>query len=85
MNKKGFWLRTFREDKGLTRAQLATRAGISPRTLEKYEQGVLDLKGASYSVIEALADALEISPVDLFPRPKRKTEVSKNSDTSTTG
>ena len=88
MNKKGLWLRTFREDKGLTRAQLAARAGISPRTLEKYEQGVLDLKDASYSVVEALADVLEISPVDFFPRPKKKTiktEVSKNSDTSTTG
>ena len=72
MNKKGMWLRAFREDKELSRAQLAERAGISPRTLEKYEQGVLDLKDASYSVVEALADALGISPVDFFPRPKKK-------------
>ena len=86
MNKKGFLLRTFREDRKLTRPELAERAGISPRTLEKYEQGVLDLKDASYSVVEALADVLEVSVTDLFPRKKKaKAEVSKNSDTSTTG
>ena len=83
MNKKGMWLRAFREDRGFTRAQLAERAGISPRTLEKYEQGVLDLKDASYSVVESLAEVLDVSPVDFFPRPKKKAskmEVPKKSE-----
>jgi DNA-binding XRE family transcriptional regulator len=58
----GLMLRRIRLDRGLTRQELAERAGVSPRTLARIERGRHDPK---LSTIRALLDALESKWADL--------------------
>lgn len=45
----------------LTQHELAARAGVSVRTLQYYEQGVLDINKASVATVYRLAVALGCS------------------------
>lgn len=65
--KDGFLLRAFREDKGLSRDQLAKKAGVPVRTLEKYEQGIVKIENASYKTVVLICRALDIQTTDLIP------------------
>lgn len=63
-------LRRAREGAGVTRRDLARRAGIHPVTLRCYERGI-GLSGAqvnpSFATFVALCQALEVRPRDLLP------------------
>jgi len=52
-----------RRELGLSRSQLARRAGIPARTLEAYEQGLKEIKKAGYLTVRELAHALGV-PVE---------------------
>lgn len=56
-------IRIIRESKGLTRDQLAKRMGISHSQVTKLERGERRL---TTDWLHSLADALEVSPVDLL-------------------
>lgn len=55
-----------RKEAGYTQHELAARSGISIRTLQYYEQGVLDINKASASTVYRLAVALGCQMEDLL-------------------
>lgn len=55
-----------RKEAGYTQAELAGRSGISIRTLQYYEQGVLDINKASAATVCRLAFALGCKMEDLL-------------------
>lgn len=55
-----------RKEKGITRDELAKRAGIPSRTLERYEQGRSDLADAKYKTVLAIAEALGKRPEEII-------------------
>lgn len=58
-----------RKDAGYTQHELAARSGVSIRTLQYYEQGVLDIEKASASTVYRLALALGCQMEDLLTFP----------------
>lgn len=50
-----------RRELGISRSQLAQRAGIPTRTLEAYEQGQKEIKKAGYLTVRELAHALGVT------------------------
>lgn len=72
----GDTVRTLREDRKLTQEQLAHRAGISRNQLQNIERSRNNTKGADgrpgpgnprMDTVWALAEALGVEAVDLFP------------------
>lgn len=59
-------LQVFREDKELTRKQLAEKAGCSPRTIEAWEQKKADLGSAAAVTVLKIANALNVKIEDLI-------------------
>lgn len=59
-------VKILREAKNLTQTELAERSGISLRTVQRIEAGS-PLKGFT---LNAIAEALECNPSDLFPKQK---------------
>lgn len=57
-----------RKDARYTQRELATRSGLSIRTLQYYEQGVLDINKASASTVYRLALALGCEMPELLDR-----------------
>lgn len=55
-----------RRAKGISREALAKAADISPRTIERYEQGRSDLGDASYKTVKAIAAALGVDPEEII-------------------
>lgn len=55
-----------RKDADYTQRELAARAGMSIRTLQYYEQGVLDINKASAAAVYRLALALGCKMEDLL-------------------
>lgn len=51
-------LKATREERGLSQAQLAERAGVSVRMIQHYEQGFKDLERAQVRTVYRLAKAL---------------------------
>ena len=64
-NGKTF-LQAFREDRDMTRKQLAHRAGCSPRTIEAWEQKKADLGNGSYYTVMKICKVLSIEPNDII-------------------
>ena len=63
-------LKWYREDKGLTQAELAERSGINVRMIQHYEQGTKDINKASVITVLQLAEALGVDVYDIInPRP----------------
>lgn len=62
MNK----LKMVRESRGLSQAQLAKKTGINIRTLQYYEQGVLDFNHCKIEKIFATALALDCDIEDIL-------------------
>lgn len=54
-----------RRNKRMSREELGKAAEISPRTIERYEQGRSDLQDASYRTVKAIAAALGVSPEEI--------------------
>ena len=52
-------LKQKRKAAGLTQHELAGRSGVSVRTLQYYEQGVLDINKAAAATVYRLACALD--------------------------
>ena len=59
-------LKELREQAGITQLQLAEKSGVPIRTIRAYEQGQRDMMEASYRIIKALADALDVKVEDFF-------------------
>ncbi len=55
-----------RKAAGMSQAQLAGRAGLSVRTLQHYEQGLLDFNKAAAATVWRLARALGCQVEDLL-------------------
>ena len=55
-------LKYYRQQKGLTHAQLADAAEVSLKTLQKYETGERSIQQARSSTVLRLAGVLDISP-----------------------
>lgn len=55
-----------RKAAGLSQSQLAGRAGLSVRTLQHYEQGMLDFNKAAAITVWRVATALGCEVVDLL-------------------
>lgn len=60
-------VRSIRLERGLTQAQLAEMAGINQATVSKVERGETNI---TMEVIEAIAAALRVEPVQLFDLPE---------------
>lgn len=58
--KKHSKLKALRESKDLSQSQLAKASGVNVRTIQDYEQGRRDISKASYSIINKLAEALNV-------------------------
>lgn len=52
-----------REDRGMSRRELASRIGVSPQTIGRLESGEMQLTG---KYLSAIAEALECAPGDLM-------------------
>ena len=66
-------LRKFREDKKLTRAAVARRAGVDAEEIEQIETGALD---PVLGRLLRIAEAIEVPLADLFSLPPAATEVT---------
>lgn len=55
-----------RKAKHISREDLAKAADISPRTIERYEQGRSALEDASYKTVKAIAAALGADPEEII-------------------
>jgi transcriptional regulator with XRE-family HTH domain len=62
------FLKDWREKRGLTQDQLAERLDTGKDQVSRWENRK---RGMSAEVLEALADALNIQPYDIFRDPKR--------------
>lgn len=70
-NGKTF-LQVFREDRDLTRKQLAERTGISVRTIESWEQTRTDLGSAAFDTVMKICKVLNVNPEDLIEEPEEE-------------
>ena len=59
-------LKDMREKKGLSQAQLASKAGVSKRAIQSYEQGTRDIHNAKYEVLVILAKVLDCKIDDIL-------------------
>lgn len=59
-------LQSCRQSKGLTQAQLSEAAGVSLKTLQKYESGERSIQRARTDTVLKLAQVLEVSPYMLM-------------------
>lgn len=59
-------LRELREARGLTQTELAARAGLRQGTISRIERRATD--SIEFTVLEQLADALEVDPALLISR-----------------
>ena len=76
--KLGAKIRSARKAKGLTQEELAAKVGVTKATINKYESGIVT--NFSRPRIKALADALDISPLEFigFESPQSITFTPKN-------
>ena len=65
-------LKEYRKRAGLTQPELAERVGISPRTLQDYEQGRKPLEKAAAITVLTMARILGCSVADLIDPENQK-------------
>lgn len=63
-------LKKYRKAAGLTQPELADKVGISPRTLQDYEQGRKPLEKAAAITVLTMARILGCSVADLIDQEK---------------
>lgn len=66
LDQKQFTLKQLRGLSGLSQKELASRVGVSDKTIQNYENGHAALSDAPYSRIKAIAKALDVSVDDIF-------------------
>ena len=59
----GEWIKTFREEKGLTQSQLGDLCGMADSAIRRYENGRANPK---IETLQKIADALEINVLKLI-------------------
>ena len=59
-------LKTVRESRGMSQAQLAMRSGVSKRVIQHYEQGFRDINNAKVITVVKLAQALDCGVRDIM-------------------
>ena len=59
-------LRRLREERGLSRSQLAEASGVSVRMIEQYELGIRSINGSAALTVYKLAQALGCTVEDLL-------------------
>lgn len=64
---KGNRLQQVRLAHDLSQSQLATAAGVNPRMLQHYEQGVKELSGAKLATLLKICLALHCNLEDILP------------------
>lgn len=70
-------LKNIRQSKNLSQSQLAAKADVSVRMIQKYEQGAKDLNAAKLETLLKLCTTLECTLCDLLSDPTLKELVSK--------
>lgn len=70
-------LRRVRRARGLTTRQLADKAGVSFRSLGKYENGELNIDGAKLKTLVKLALALDCKITDILTDEELVKDVKK--------
>ena len=63
-------LQKTRLQKGITQAKLAEAAGVNPRMVQQYEQGIRDINGAKLPTVLKLAAALNCPLSDIMDDPE---------------
>lgn len=66
MADKGYRLKFFREEKGMSQAELAEASGVNKRMIQHYEQGVKDINKASVITVLQLAEALDCDVYEII-------------------
>lgn len=66
MNDWGRRLKFFREEKGMSQAELAEASGVNKRMIQHYEQGVKDINKASVITVLQLAEALDCDVYEII-------------------
>lgn len=61
-------LEIIRHKREMTRKELSIVAGVSVRTIERYEQGLIDINSAGVEAILSLSQALFVSPLELLEK-----------------
>ena len=59
-------LKYFREEKGMTQAELSEKSGVSLRVIQTFEQGFRDINKAQVVKVLQLAEALECDVYDII-------------------
>ena len=59
-------LKYFREQKGMTQAELSEKSGVSLRVIQTFEQGFRDINKAQVVKVLQLAEALECDIYDII-------------------
>ena len=72
-------LKLARKVAGLTQTELADQAGVSTALISLLESGKRDIRGVGYQTVVRIAQALHVSPDDLFPLPDHKPVRTKRS------
>lgn len=70
-------LKKFREAKGLSQSQLASKSGIGIKVIQSYEQQSRDINKASGATLYKLSVALDVKIEDLLNLSELKKEVGE--------
>jgi transcriptional regulator with XRE-family HTH domain len=70
-------LKLARKVAGLTQAELAKQAGVTKSYISLLESGQRDIRSVGYETVARIADALGVSPQELFPLDVRKSHRTK--------
>jgi transcriptional regulator with XRE-family HTH domain len=70
-------LKLARKVAGLTQAELAKEAGVTNSFISLLESGKRDIRSVGYETVARIADALGVSPQELFPLAARKSHRAK--------
>lgn len=57
----GLRIKAAREDKGMTKSELASKVGVADSTIKRYEDG--EIATIKLPVIESISNALQINPL----------------------
>lgn len=70
-------LKEVRKSKGLTQKELSKLSRINLKTIQKYEQGVIDINNANIYTLYKLANVLKCDIIYLFTDKKVISEIIK--------
>jgi transcriptional regulator with XRE-family HTH domain len=71
------FLKLARKVAGLTQGELAKQAGVTKSFISLLESGKRDIRSVGYETVARIAEALGVSPQELFPLDIRKSQRTK--------